>query len=397
MITVSEAEAIIFRYLHKPALKLVQLKDCAGRVLGESVVADRDFPPFHRVSMDGIAIRYDRWLNGGRTFFIEGIQAAGEKQKRLIDPANCVEVMTGAILPAGCDAVVRYEDVEIASGYATVTVEMLSPWQSIHQRATDARKDDPLLEPGVVLRSSEVALLASVGKSHVYVFTPPRIAIVSTGDELVDIDQIPTEYQVRRSNSYALECALLELGADVKCFHLEDEPRSMESSLGAIIEKFDVLILSGGVSRGKFDFVPVVLENIGIRKLFHQVSQRPGKPFWFGRSDSGKVAFALPGNPVSTFMCYYRYIRPWILKSLGATPQETFAILAEDFSFPPRLTYFLQVSKVNDHGRLMVYPRPGGGSGDFANLKDVDGFLELPLEKSEFRAGEVYRYISFRH
>jgi molybdopterin molybdotransferase len=157
-----------------------------------------------------------------------------------------------------------------------------------------------------------------------------------------------------------------------------------------------VLIISGGVSNGKFDFVPQVLQEIGINRLFQGVSQRPGKPFWFGRSDAGKVAFALPGNPVSTFMCFYRYVQPWILKSTGAPARESFAVLGKDFSFPPALTYFLQVSVANEGGRLVAYPVPGGGSGDFANLKNVDGFLELPLERSDFRAGEVFPYFSFR-
>ena len=170
----------------------------------------------------------------------------------------------------------------------------------------------------------------------------------------------------------------------------------MERHLVEILDKYDVLVLSGGVSKGKFDFVPAVLERIGIRKLFHQVSQRPGKPFWFGKSASGKIAFALPGNPVSTFMCFYRFVKPWILKSLGASVPGRHAILAENFSFTPALTYFLQVEVQDEKGRLMAYPQPGGGSGDFANLKNVTGFLELPLEKNDFKAGEAFPYICFR-
>jgi molybdopterin molybdotransferase len=222
------------------------------------------------------------------------------------------------------------------------------------------------------------------------------VAIISTGDELVAIDDKPNAYQIRRSNSYALQSALTDLGAEAVCFHLEDEKSAMEKNLTRIVKEFDVLILSGGVSKGKFDFVPGVLESIGIRKLFHQVSQRPGKPFWFGQSEEGKIAFALPGNPVSTFMCFYRYVKPWMLRSLGAPQEEVLAILGRDHSFPPPLTCFLQVSVKNEQGRLVAYPDPGGGSGDFANLKNVSGFIELPLEKSHFNAGEVFPYISFR-
>ena len=280
---------------------------------------------------------------------------------------------------------------------ATITTDVLSQWQSVHLQGADAKEAEELLQPGQLLAPSEVALLSSVGKAMVSVFSFPRVAIISTGDELVEIHDHPSPWQIRRSNSYALQSALREMGSDATCFHLKDEKSAMEKSLSKILADFDVLILSGGVSKGKFDFVPDVLEEIGIRRLFHQVSQRPGKPFWFGISGGGKVAFALPGNPVSTFMCFYRYIKPWVLKSLGAEVRPSFAILSQDYSFGPALTYFLQVTVTNESGRMTAQPIPGGGSGDFANLKKVTGFLELPLGKSEFKAGEVFPYISFRH
>lgn len=397
MITVNDATAMISSHLCRTSVKRVELIHCTGKVLGEHVYADRDFPPFDRVSMDGIAVRFEEWDKGRRTFFIEGTQAAGEAQKQLVNPEHCMEVMTGAILPAGCDAVIRYEDLNIQGTEATVTAAVVTPWQSIHKQAVDARKGERLLEPGIILSPAEVALLASVGKSVVEVIGFPKVAIISTGDELVDIQTVPEAHQVRRSNASALQSALSALSVESECFHLEDEEEAMEKAVNQILEAFDVLILSGGVSKGKFDFVPAVLEKTGIKRSFHQVSQRPGKPFWFGRSASGKVAFALPGNPVSTFMCFCKYIKPWILRSSGVAVQESSAVLATDFSFPPPLTYFLQVSVRNEAGKAIAYPYAGGGSGDFANLKNVTGFLELPLEKNEFKAGEVYPYIPFRH
>jgi molybdopterin molybdotransferase len=170
----------------------------------------------------------------------------------------------------------------------------------------------------------------------------------------------------------------------------------MKSVFQKIVEEYDVLIISGGVSKGKFDFIPAALEAAGVKKLFHQVSQRPGKPFWFGSSAKNTIVFALPGNPVSTYMCFYRYITPWLWKSLGVDHPQSSAILAEDFTFSPSLTYFLQVNVSIEKGRLMAYPQPGGGSGDFANLKQVDGFLELPQGNSKFQAGEAFPYHSFR-
>ncbi len=158
-----------------------------------------------------------------------------------------------------------------------------------------------------------------------------------------------------------------------------------------------MLILSGGVSKGKFDFIPTVFEELGVRKIFHQVNQRPGKPFWFGTSKTGKTVFALPGNPVSTYMCFYRYIRPWMLKSLGVVSNELTATLTQDFSFAPNLTYFLQVEVKSSGGKLMAHAQAGGGSGDFVNLKNVTGFLELPPDRTTFAAGEVFPYFPFRN
>lgn len=397
MVSVTEATSVIFQNLFNPRVETVSLHHATGRVLAAPANADRDFPPFNRVSMDGIAILHSEWARGRQKFAIEGVQAAGEAQKTLSTPARCMEVMTGAVLPAGCDTVIRYEDIDIDGSEASVKTDVVTQGQSIHIKGMDATKDQQILDPGQVLAPSEIALLASVGKTQVPVWTFPSVAIISTGDELVDVHETPTPWQVRRSNSYSLQSALREMGGDAVCFHLMDDLSSMKNDLGAIAANYDVLILSGGVSRGKFDFVPEALESIGVRKLFHQVSQRPGKPFWFGKSASGKVAFALPGNPVSTFMCFYRYVKPWILRSMGAPYQHSSAVLSKDYTFSPPLTCFLQVTLSNEGGRLMATPLPGGGSGDFANLKNVSGFLEMPLEKSEFRAGEVFPFIAFRH
>ncbi|MDQ2656045.1 MAG: molybdopterin molybdotransferase MoeA, partial [Bacteroidota bacterium] len=290
MVTVSEATSIIFSQQMRPRVAKVDLLDALNRSLAEPVVADRDFPPFNRVSMDGIGIRYEEWKEGRRSFPVEGTQAAGEPQKTLGNPSHCMEVMTGAVVPLGIDTVIRYEDVEVTSGIATILVDSIEQGQSIHVQGSDVRKGEQILSPGQLLAPSELALLAAVGKAKVSVFEFPRVAIISTGDELVDIEEAPEPWQIRRSNSYALQSALRKLGVEGVRFHLEDEPSSMRTKMSEIVNDFEVLILSGGVSKGKFDFVPAVLKDVGIDPLFHQVSQRPGKPFWFGRSAAGKVA-----------------------------------------------------------------------------------------------------------
>jgi molybdopterin molybdotransferase len=396
MVSIAEATAIIEANLFKSKTRTLEITRIVGKVLAETVYADRDFPPFDRVAMDGIAINFGSWKNGQHEFLMEAMQAAGEPQKKLSDQKNCIEIMTGAVLPVGTDTVIRYEDVEIKNKHARVLQQEVIKGQNIHSRAQDATQGSILLEPGIILSPAEIALLASIGKSEVAVLEFPSTAIVSSGDELVDVSSMPQPHQIRRSNTYAVQAAMKTVGWDGIQYHLPDEWNMLKLSLTKIKSDHEVIILSGGVSKGKLDFIPQVLEEIGVKKLFHQVSQRPGKPFWFGVSADGIIVFALPGNPVSTYMCFYRYILPWLWKSFDAKKEQAYAILAEDFSFKPALTYFLQVRIQNEGGKLMAYPDKGGGSGDFANLKKVDGFLELPLEKSTFKAGEAFRLFSFR-
>jgi molybdopterin molybdotransferase len=393
MISVKEADSIIHSNLFKPSITTVSLNECIGKILAEPILADRDFPPFDRATMDGIAINYDALIEQ-KEFTIEGIQAAGEPAKKLNSKENCIEIMTGAILPIGTDTIVPYEALKIVDGKALLT-SPIEKGKNIHLRGSDAKKDQTLLNENYRLSAAEVALIASVGKTNIAVYDSPKIAIISTGNELVDIEETPLPHQIRKSNSYALNAALLELGCPSQLFHLADNEIEIKRALDKILREFDVVILSGGVSKGKFDFIPAALESLGVKKIFHQINQRPGKPMWFGRSEKNYV-FALPGNPVSTFMCFHRYVKPWLQKSMGNKVVNEKAILASDYSFAPALTYFLQVKINNEEGKLMAYPITGGGSGDFVNLRKIDGFLELPSHKNEFKVGEAFDFIRFR-
>jgi molybdopterin molybdotransferase len=402
MISVTEATRIIQSNLFKPKKEVVKLESATGRIVAESIFADRDFPPFNRATMDGIAIDAKAFQLGRKLFSVEGIQAAGQPAATLSNNQNCFEIMTGAMLPNGTNTVVRYEDVEIVNGMASIKINTVNEGDNIHFKGMDASENSVLIEVDTKLSPAEIALLASVGKTSVAVFSYPTIAIISTGDELVSIDRKPLPHQIRTSNSYAIQSALIEMGCHSTLFHLTDNEEILKTELDKIASDFDVIILSGGVSKGKFDFVPAVLESLDIKKMFHQVSQKPGKPMWFGHSPlprrgAGGEAwiFALPGNPVSTFMCFHRYVKPWLLKSWGVEAENQQAVLASDFSLKPALTYFLQVKVKNEAGKLMAYPVAGGGSGDFVNLKEVNGFLELPAERNEFKAGEAYSYVPF--
>jgi molybdopterin molybdotransferase len=395
MISVQQATEAIMGHPFKSKMLTVTLENAVGKVLGEPIIADRDFPPFDRVTMDGIAIQFEDWRDGRRDFSIEKMAAAGTPQTILSKRGNAIEVMTGAILPEGTDTVIRYEDLILKEGKASLQNVEITKGQSIHRKGQDSRKGEVLLEPGMILSAAEIALLASVGKHEVNTYDFPRAAVIGSGDELVPVNSLPESHQIRRSNTYAIQAAMQQLGWKAEQYHIADDKERLRQSLQTLLHNHDVLILSGGVSKGKLDFIPPVLEDLGVTKVFHEVSQRPGKPFWFGVKNEKRV-FALPGNPVSTFMCFYRYVKPWLIKSLTNQTMHSSAVLAKDFSFAPKLTYFLQVQTKNEDGKLVAYPDQGGGSGDFANLKKIDGFLELPLEKTDFKAGEVFPFIAFR-
>ena len=395
MVSVPEATSIILSNLFNPKVSNINLSDYLGKILAEPIVADRDFPPFDRATMDGIALAFDSHQKGVANFRIESVQAAGEHRKKLKSDVACIEIMTGAMLPEGTDTIVPYEQIEIKNDQATINSKQVAKGQNVHLQGSDAKKDHLLLEPGTVISPAEVALLASIGKTSVSVVSAPKIVIISTGNELVDIEQTPAPHQIRKSNSYALQAALAELGIDSALLHLADDQDQLKTEIKQALLDFDVLLLSGGVSKGKFDFVPSALESLGVHKLFHQVSQKPGKPMWVGKVGN-KFVFALPGNPVSTFLCFHRYVKPWLLRSMGTKPITSKAILSKSFSFKGDLTYFLQVKLANIEGKLMAEPIVGGGSGDFVNLKGVDGFLELPSNKSEFSSGETFDYLAFR-
>ncbi|MEQ8476702.1 molybdopterin molybdotransferase MoeA [Fulvivirga sp.] len=396
MITVEEASGIINKNLYKPKTEEVALSEVLGRVLAEDIYADRDFPPFNRVMMDGIAIQFSAWESGQRSFEKEGIQLAGEVQKTLKNPQNCLEVMTGSILPMNTDAVIPYEELDIDGSAVKVTSDTIKQNQNIHSQGADVSIDEKILSKGCLISTAEIGVLATVGKSVVKVLSVPKVAIISTGDELVSVEEMPKDYQIRQSNSHVLKAALKESGVEADIHHILDERDLLLTRLKAIVEEVDVLILSGGVSKGKKDYVPEVLNQLGFQKQFHGVIQRPGKPFWFGVRQDNKTVFALPGNPVSTYMCFQKYIKPWTFNSLGVQLPQEMAALSEDFTFKKDLTYFLQVRVLNVSGKLMAQPVAGQGSGDLANLISADGFLQLPADRSLFKAGEVFPFIRYR-
>lgn len=395
MISVQEAQKIVLKNSLDFGSEKIPFIKSVGRVLKEDILADRDFPPFNRVSMDGIALDYTSFKNGERAFFIEGIQPAGSPQISLSNNKNCIEVMTGAVLPANTNVVIRYEDILIEHGIAKIQIEEVSYFQNIHEKGKDRKEGDILIQKNKRIAASEIGVLATVGSSKVMVAKQPKVMIISTGDELVGVNETPLDHQIRMSNVYTLVSLLDRLHVSSKTDHISDDKPILKKKIKEYLKEFDVLLFSGAVSKGKFDFLPEVFKELGVEKLFHKVSQRPGKPFWFGQMKTCRL-FAFPGNPISTFANCLAYFYPWYFKSLGVNTTEETAILTENVSFKPNLTYFLQVKLTHKNGHLLATPIKGNGSGDLASLVNSDAFIQLPKDKNEYKKGENYPIIRYR-
>lgn len=395
MITSEEAKHIILNSIQEFGVEEIPFIKCVGRILKETIVADRDFPPFNRVSMDGIAIDFNAFQKGQRVFKIEEIQPAGSAQISLQNSENCIEVMTGAVLPKNTNAVIRYEDVEIKNDVARIIINEVFDFQNIHEKGKDRKVGETLIEKNTIISAAEIGVFATVGKSTIKVAKQPKIMILSTGDELVDVNEKPEEHQIRRSNVFTLVAALEHLKIESETSHITDDKPILRQKIAQFLNDYDVLLCSGAVSKGKFDFLPEVFDELGVEKRFHRVAQRPGKPFWMGETKSCKV-FAFPGNPTSTFVNCLAYFYPWYYKSVGVKTKEETAILTEDVTFKPNLTYFLQVKLGDKFGHILATPIKGNGSGDLASLVNADAFIQLPNDKTEFKTGENYPIIRYR-
>jgi molybdopterin molybdotransferase len=394
MISVQEAERIILKQVFVPSTEILPLSLALGRILAEPLCADRDFPPFTRVSMDGIAICFQAFEDGRRRFRIQETQMAGQAPAVLQNDEYCIEIMTGAVLPIGADTIIRYEDLQLEDGYAIIQIDDVKSGQNAHLQGIDRQAGEELVPPNRLIGPAEIGVAATVGAHMVTVLQCPRIWVIPTGDELVPIYEQPLPHQIRHSNGPTLQALCQSWGAKVEQHSLRDNLADIRALLGKALDGTQqALIFTGSVSKGKTDYLPTELERAGVEKFFHLVQQRPGKPFWFGRHPNGTVVFALPGNPVSSFIGCIRYVLPWFRASMGLSPAmpSVPAVLEQEHTFKPQLTLFLPVRvSVASDGRILAQPVPGQGSGDLANLVDADGFLELPAEQNHFSAGEIY-------
>ena len=395
MISFETALQKVLEQVQNYGTEKIHLSKSENRVLGESVYADRDFPPFDRATKDGIAINSKTLERGERFFETENIAQAGAPQLELKNSWKCIEIMTGALVPKQTDTVIMYEHLHRKNNGFEL-VQEATKGQNIHYQGSDVTAGTELLRPNLRLTAAEVGALASVGKKEVMVKSVPRIAVIATGDELVDVDKKPLPFQIRKTNSHSLQSLLKKQGSASNCYHLKDDKKALGSSLKEYLQKYDVLLLSGGVSKGKYDFLPETLTALGVEQLFHKVAQRPGKPFWFGIHKTERtVVFAFPGNPVSTFVNFHVYFEPWLDQTLGVNTSRFSVILEEAIQNTTPLTLFKGVKLSLKSGSLYARPISTTGSGDVIGLTKIDGFIQL-APKATFEQGREMPFIPTR-
>ncbi len=394
MTTPQEAEAAIRRHAVRLEPESRPLSALLGAVLHAPLIGTRDQPPFDRVTMDGIAFASGAWAAGRRQVRIAGTQAAGSPPLELPEEAACFEVMTGAMLPQGCDCVVPVERIEVADGCARLAPELeVSAGMNVHPHGLDCRTGTLQLPAGIKLGPPEVAVIAANGMASAKVNRAPRICVISTGDELREPGENVAAWQIYRSNAYGVLAALQRRGVPhLSHDHLPDDRAILFARLQAHLSTHDVLVLSGGVSMGRFDYIPQVLAELGIEMIFHKVEQRPGRPMWFG-TGRGKTVYALPGNPVSTLVCLVRYVFAGLDAACYAQPAAAETVALSSATVPkPALTLFVPVKLLHEgSGRALAQLCPTQGSGDFISLVGTDGFIELPPGPAELPAGSVVR------
>lgn len=387
MISIEEAMAHILDACPTLGTEEVQVEDAVGRVLREEVVAPTDYPPFDRVMMDGFALRAAD-LEHNAALPVRGEVAAGTRDVFQLQPGTCAEVMTGAPLPQGADSVVMVEQTRREAGWITFS-ESVRVGQHFAPAGEEARKGDTLLRDGDVITAVGVATAASAGHARVKVSRLPSLTAVSTGNELVDVDQQPGPGQIRDTNALTLAAQARAHGlTQVRRLRARDTLESLDAVLDEALAS-DIVILSGGVSMGRYDLVPKALQSHGVEQIFHRVLQKPGKPLWFGRRGDTLV-FGAPGNPLSTLLTFQLYVKPAIARMSGRNPYPPMlrGALSRDVTYRSKRHLWAFVHARWEDEAWVVTPLPGRGSADVFAPARANAVISMPAGAHEFSGGQ---------
>jgi molybdopterin molybdotransferase len=393
MLTYEQARRVVIEQVEKAksprATAVLSVWDALGFVLAEGVATDREYPPFNRSTRDGYAVRISEIAAGATLRCVAEIKA-GDTVTQPLAPRTCVQIMTGAAVPPGADAVVMIEHTG-RDGDSVQFDRAAQSGQNIVPRGSEARRGEPILSPGMRLGYAELALAAQVGATQLRCASKPRVAILSTGDEIVSIDQEPGAFQIRNSNSVSLAAQVrLAGGEPVLLGNAADSTDDLREKISRGLRE-DVLVLSGGVSMGKYDLVETVLKDLGAEFYFDAVAIRPGKPAVFGKCGNTFV-FGLPGNPVSTMVTFELFAVPAIDVLSGASARDlplVEARLGAALNEKPGLTHFLPGRAEWRSATPEVKALPWQGSGDIAALARANAFLVVGADRSRIDVGEA--------
>jgi len=393
MITVEEALDKILSHIQPLGSEKVSILETLGRVIAEDIYANRDIPPLDNSGMDGYAVRSEDIRNVSRDRPIQlkviGDLPAGFISSKIVEKGQAIRIMTGAPIPKGADSVIRVEDTRKENGFVTI-LRAVAPGENIRKAGADLRKGERVISIGDFIRPAEVGILASVGRAFVSVYQRPLVAILCTGEELVDVDGDWNEVKIVSSNSYTLAAQVKDCGAiPIQLGIARDRKEEIEEKLRQGI-RADVLISSAGISVGDYDFVKDVLNDLGMEMVFWKVAMKPGKPLAFGTIGK-KPVFGLPGNPVSSMVSFEQFVRPSLLKMMGH--RQLFrpvveAILKEDIHKEPGRRHFIRAFVSFEDNHYFVALTGAQGSEILRSMVRANGLIVIPEDREIVRAGE---------
>jgi molybdopterin molybdotransferase len=397
MISVAEAIKIVRERTPTLPAERVALPDALGRVLAQDIIADTDLPPFDRSQMDGYAIRADDLKTAPARLRIVGESAAGKGWHREMHAGEAVRIMTGAPVPDGADSVQQVELTrELDNGDAVEILESVEFGKSIVKQGSEIKANEIVLRPGTTINPAMMAALASFGYAEVAVGRRPRIAVMATGSELVAVTQKPARDQIRDSNNYSIAAYAQLAGAIVEPLPLTgDETPALKRLITEAAERSDLVVTSGGVSMGVYDFTKTALKELGAETFFERVALRPGKPTVFARLPNGTLVFGLPGNPVSVSVTFNLFTRTSLLAMQGSNQpglKEEWALLARSIKgSPDRESYLPARLNTDERGYLLAEPLKWGGSSDLVAFALTTALIIVPQSVKTLEPGTQVR------
>lgn len=399
MLSYEEALEELLANVPKPKPIQVPLREALGRVLAAPVVADLDLPPFRKSFVDGFAVRSQDAGQAPVKLEVVGIIAAGDSNQPLVGTGQAAQIMTGAPVPPGADAVQMVEKTRQESESEVELLEPVGLGENVAAKGSEVQFGETVLTQGRVVGSAETGVLATFGRAEVEIYAAPRIAVIPTGGELVEVDQKPKFGQIRNSNAYALWAQCRQLGVEATVFPpVPDEPDLVRRSVREGLH-YDLTIFTGGVSMGEYDYVPQVLAEEGVTVFFHKAAIKPGKPILVGRKNDHMI-FGLPGNPVSAFVTFELFVRPAVRRWMGFKRHSLRKVSGElvtDATQKPGRKFFKQAMTVWVEDRFKVRPIETRGSADLVAFSSANSLLILESDVAHLKAGQQVEVLLFDH